>query len=82
MAKNHYCNVNQCHRCPNLGGEIMPGCMGTAVHPNTFDYCTCYRGEVTENGLLRKENFRLQKKVGVLEKQLIELKKRLATRPG
>jgi len=33
-----------CHRCPDLGGEIMPGCMGTAAMahgPHDMSYCTC-----------------------------------------
>lgn len=39
---SHRCS-DSCHRCPDLNGDIMPGCMGTAVLSDGTDmsYCTC-----------------------------------------
>ena len=28
-----------CHKCPDMGGEIMPGCYGAVTHGD--EYCTC-----------------------------------------
>lgn len=31
-----------CHRCPDMGGGIMPECTGSAVYPSdNFDHCSC-----------------------------------------
>lgn len=41
---DHKCNLDRCHRCPLLGGEVMPGCMGTtagASDPYDMTRCTC-----------------------------------------
>lgn len=42
---SHRCPPN-CHRCPDLDDDVMPGCMGTAANqgPHTLrllTWCTC-----------------------------------------
>lgn len=42
---SHRCPPN-CHRCPDLDDDVMPGCMGTAANqsPTTLrlmTWCTC-----------------------------------------
>lgn len=43
---SHRCPPN-CHRCPDLDDDVMPGCMGTAANqgsPETarlMTWCTC-----------------------------------------
>lgn len=44
MSK-HRC-PDRCHKCPDLDGQVMPGCMGTAALAQTatdLSYCTCVR---------------------------------------
>lgn len=42
-----WCNVGpdpRCHRCVELDGDVLPGCMGTAVganHAQDLTACTC-----------------------------------------
>lgn len=42
----HRCPPN-CHRCPDLDDDVMPGCTGTAANQGTPDtnrlltWCTC-----------------------------------------
>ena len=46
QSREHRCNVNRCHRCPDMDGMIMPGCMGTAARgngPYDLSACTCQR---------------------------------------
>jgi hypothetical protein len=31
-----------CHRCPDMNGDVMPGCWGT-VHSNDMADCHCDR---------------------------------------
>ena len=66
----HRC-PDRCHRCPELGGEVMPGCMGTAgfgnIVPTSLDWCTCKRpgrGEPT----LEEQVIALTKRVAELER--------------
>ena len=45
MSK-HRC-PDHCHKCPDMDGQVMPGCMGTAAMargPYDMSYCTCARG--------------------------------------
>ena len=61
-----------CHNCPDMGGEIMPGCDAAAIRGD--EYCTCladvheiddrirrYRNSIEELGLQRKELMRYYK---------------------
>lgn len=60
----------RCHRCPDLHGEIMPGCMGTAVlahGPFDMSFCTCHRSASPDNDATEKQIRDLQKRVAVLE---------------
>jgi hypothetical protein len=57
-----------CHRCPDLSGEIMPGCMGTAAMahgPHDMSYCTC------------KEQRKLDAEYNELRKQVEAIQSRL-----
>lgn len=47
MPRKHRCDTNRCHRCPSLGGQIMPGCMGMAAG----NHCTCPPRWVVERDL-------------------------------
>lgn len=47
---SHRC-PSHCHRCPDLGGAVMPGCMGTAalaLHDRDKSYCTCIKHQKEE----------------------------------
>lgn len=50
-AVSHSCS-RHCHHCPDLDGEIMPGCMGTAARangPRDMYACTCVRRVSRDN---------------------------------
>ena len=66
----HRCPT-RCHRCPELSGEVMPSCMGTAamgsIDPTQLNWCTCTRpgrGEPTLEDQVRA----LNKRVAELER--------------
>ena len=41
LSGKHRCSP-WCHRCPDLDGDIMPGCYGTINAPDAgMDACTC-----------------------------------------
>lgn len=68
-----------CHRCPDLGGEVMPACMGTAATawtPTDLTHCTCERPS------RRTEIERLQDAVAKLTKRVEELERRAVTLPS
>ncbi|KAB8162943.1 hypothetical protein FH609_004245 [Streptomyces sp. 3MP-14] len=62
-----------CHRCPDLDGDVMPGCMGTAANQAGADtarlltWCTC-----SANLTLPQED-NLAHRVALLEARLAEL---------
>ena len=71
-----------CHHCPILrlviresrstGSDIMPACMGVAVHP-TMDACTCDKRKLVE---ARERGF--EERIAALEMDVAELNAQLA----
>jgi hypothetical protein len=73
MSK-HKC-PDYCHRCPLLGGQIMPGCMGTAANvgkPHDMGSCTCDRSapkkHTADGGVPTTRERHLEKRIALLEK--------------
>lgn len=74
---NHECS-SVCHPCPDLEGDIMPGCMGTAalsLDPTSFNWCTCESDLPTEASAAT-EVLILRSRVAQLEARLAELEAR------
>jgi len=69
----HRC-PNRCHKCPDLKGEVMPGCMGTVVSANgPYDMhgCTCSRPRTTDRmDALESEVKKLKAKIISMEERL------------
>lgn len=71
----HKC-PSYCHKCPDMAGQIMPGCMGTAAlatDPYDLSHCTCNvhlqqeKNDSEEISQLRKKVLVLEKKIKALE---------------
>ena len=63
----HTC-PERCHRCPDMNGEVMPGCMGTAalaLSAHDMSRCNCsYKlAEKNEVQLLKARLRKLEAKI-------------------
>lgn len=69
----HHC-PSYCHRCPELGGDVLPGCMGAAVCPEYWrERCTCTRPRYRAVPL--DPIAELEKRVSKLEGEIQQLKR-------
>ncbi|MFF2009146.1 hypothetical protein ACFVWY_08745 [Streptomyces sp. NPDC058195] len=72
---SHRCPPN-CHRCPDLDDDVMPGCMGTATNQGTpatarlLTWCTC-----SANRSLPAED-NANARIAALEARIAELEAR------
>lgn len=72
---SHRCPSN-CHRCPDLDDDVMPGCMGTAANQSTgtlrlTTWCTC-----SANRALPTEDS-TNARIAALEARITELEAQL-----
>jgi hypothetical protein len=64
----HKC-PSYCHKCPDLGGKIMPSCYGTVVYADGWtdlSRCVCDRDKKGETDLLNDRIELLERKVAEL----------------
>ena len=68
----HKC-PSYCHKCPELGGDVMPGCYGTVVYGDglkDLTRCTCSRDKRGEADLVNDRITLLERKVAELTSRL------------
>ena len=71
MSK-HVC-PKWCHKCPDMGRDVMPGCWGGVLH-NDLHHCTCKRPEK------RKEVEEGERTVLGLERRIEQLERDLRSK--
>jgi hypothetical protein len=67
----HKC-PQHCHRCPDMGGDVMPGCMGTAAlgrHGKDKSFCTCHKVRSYDAPADETRMASLEKRISDLEKR-------------
>ena len=69
-----------CHKCPDMEGYIMPGCVGGAVYSD-LDHCTCDRPVVKLKDALEKKLFRAETLCRRLEAMISDLSAKLPKGP-
>jgi hypothetical protein len=80
MAAKHRCPP-RCHLCPDLDGDLMPMCMGSAalaIGPRDRSYCTCRVEEVGR----RRDIDQIAGTVRALFTRVRELEKQLGEKRG
>jgi hypothetical protein len=68
-----------CHKCPELGGKIMPACYGTAVYADGWEdisRCTCDRDKKGESDMTNDRIALLERKVAELMGKIEQLSNR------